>query len=202
MDTLARDGRRRTAGLALASLPIAATVLLAACSSSGSKNVASSGATTPPAAGATTAPAASPGTSFSTANVAGLGTVVVDGSGKTVYLLTASGQKNVTCDDASGCTKIWPDLPLPTGTSAATAGAGLQASLLGTTKEADGQTYATYNGWLMYEFSGDSGPGQGHGEGINSFGGNWYALSPAGNPIMASSSTATSAASGAGGGYG
>jgi predicted lipoprotein with Yx(FWY)xxD motif len=200
MESIASDRRRRHRGLALASLPIAATVVLAACSSSGSKTVASAGATTPPAAGGTTAPAASPGTSFGTANVAGLGTVVVDGSGKTVYVLTNAGQKNVTCDDASGCTKIWPDLPLPTGTSAATAGSGLQASLLGTMKEADGQTYATYNGWLMYEFSGDSASGQGHGEGINSFGGNWYALSAAGTPILPSSSTATTAASG--GGYG
>jgi predicted lipoprotein with Yx(FWY)xxD motif len=136
---------------------------------------------------------------FSTANVAGLGKVVVDGRGRTVYLLTSGGSKNVPCDDASGCTKVWPDLPLPDGTTAATAGAGLQGSLLSTMKLSDGETYPTYNGWLMYEYVGDSGPAQGHGQGIQSFGGTWYALSPAGMPIMATSSASTS--SSAGGGY-
>jgi hypothetical protein len=58
-------------------------------------------------------------------------------------------------------------------------------------KESDGETYATYNGWLMYEFTGDSGPGQGHGEGIKSFGGTWYALTPTGDPAMPEATTAT-----------
>ncbi len=123
-----------------------------------------------------------------TASVPGLGTVVVDGAGKTVYVLTADDKTNHPCDDASGCTKVWPDLPLPQGVAAATPGAGIQGSLLRTTKLADGQTYPTYNGWLMYEFAGDSGPAQGHGEGIKSFGGTWYALSPAGQRIEPSGS--------------
>jgi hypothetical protein len=135
-------------------------------------------------------------------NVAGLGMVVVDGQGKTVYLLTGS-QKNVPCDDPSGCTKVWPDLPLPDGVSAAKAGAGLQQSLLGTMKLSDGETYPTYGGYLMYEFTGDSGPAQGHGQGIKSFGGTWYALSPAGTPVTTAMATPTSAstASSGGGGY-
>jgi predicted lipoprotein with Yx(FWY)xxD motif len=120
---------------------------------------------------------------FSTAKVSGLGTVVVDGRGRTVYVLTADGKTNVSCDDSSGCTKIWPDLPLPNGTTSATAGAGTQASLLGTMKLSDGQTYPTYNKWLMYEYAGDSGPAQGHGEGIKSFGGTWYALDASGNIV-------------------
>src|SRR4051794_11244049 len=39
--------------------------------------------------------------SFTTANVSGVGQVVVDGRGRTVYVLTASGQKNVPCTDGS-----------------------------------------------------------------------------------------------------
>jgi predicted lipoprotein with Yx(FWY)xxD motif len=139
---------------------------------------------------------------FSTANVAGLGTVVVDGRGHTVYVLSADGTTNAPCDDASGCTKVWPDLPFPDGTSAATAGAGLQASLLGSMKLADGETYPTYNKWLVYEYVGDSAAGQGHGEGLTSFGGTWYALGASGNLVMPSGgSTATTAASGGGSGY-
>jgi predicted lipoprotein with Yx(FWY)xxD motif len=125
---------------------------------------------------------------FGLANVPGVGMVVVDGRGRTVYLLTSGDHTNVPCDDASGCTKVWPDLPLPQGTSSATAGSGLQASLLSTMKLSDGQTYPTYNGWLMYEYVADAGSGQAHGQGIQSFGGTWYAISPAGMAVTAPAS--------------
>jgi hypothetical protein len=62
-------------------------------------------------------------------------------------------------------------------------------------------TYPTYNGWLMYEYVGDSAPGQANGEGIHSFGGTWYALNPAGNPITSSNSGSSSTTRGGGGGY-
>ena len=114
--------------------------------------------------------------------------VVVDGRGRTIYLLTSGDHTNVPCDDASGCTKVWPDLPLPQGTSAARAGSGIQASLLSTMKLSNGETYPTYNGWLMYEYVGDVGSAQSHGQGIQSFGGTWYAISPAGTPITAGAS--------------
>ncbi|MGH3009633.1 MAG: hypothetical protein ACRDLM_09570 [Gaiellaceae bacterium] len=139
-----------------------------------------------------------PSTMFSTAKVSGLGTVLVDGSGRTVYILTSSSQKNVPCTDSSGCTKLWPDLPLPSGKSAAKAGMGAQASLLATKKLSDGETYPTYNGWLVYEYTGDSGPAQSNGEGIKSFGGIWYALTPAGQPVKSKS---TGGSGGGGGGY-
>lgn len=134
-----------------------------------------------------------PSTTFHTANVSGVGQVVVDGKGRTVYILTSAKTKNVPCSDASGCTAVWPDLPLPSGTPAAKAGMGLTASLLGTKRLSDGETYPTYNGWLMYEYTGDSGPGQANGQGIKSFGGTWYVLSPSGKPITSGASS--------GGGY-
>src|SRR5262245_55738349 len=116
---------------------------------------------------------------FRTANVPGVGTVLVDGKGRTVYILTNDGTTNVPCDDASGCTALWPDLPLKDG-AAAKAGAGLTSSLLGTKKMSDGETWPTYNGWLVYEYAGDSGPGQANGEGLTSFGGTWYVLNASG----------------------
>jgi predicted lipoprotein with Yx(FWY)xxD motif len=124
---------------------------------------------------------------FSTANVNGLGTVVVDARGWTVYVLTADGKTNHPCEDSSGCTKVWPDLPLPDG-SKPKAGSGLDASKLSTMKGSDGETYPTYAKWLMYEFSNDSGPAQGNGEGIMSFGGTWYALSPSGTLVKPAAS--------------
>ena len=139
--------------------------------------------------------AAKPSTSFSTANVSGVGTVVVDGRGKTVYILTSNGHNNVPCTDASGCTGLWPDLPLPDGVAAAKAGTGVKSSLLGTKKLSDGETYPTYHGWLMYEYAGDSGSGQAKGQGIKSFGGTWYVLDASGNPVTSTSG------GGSGGGY-
>jgi hypothetical protein len=40
------------------------------------------------------------------ANVSGVGNVVVDGKGRTVYILTSGGQMNVPCTSANGCTKL------------------------------------------------------------------------------------------------
>jgi hypothetical protein len=75
----------------------------------------------------------------------------------------------------------------------AEAGMGINASLLGT-KTLSGKTYPSYHGWLMYEYSGDSGSGQANGQGIKSFGGTWYVLNASGNPV-------TSKSGGGGGGY-
>lgn len=157
--------------------------LLAGC---GGGSTTSAPTTSSPGSGAR------PSTSFSTANVSGVGTVVVDGRGRTVYILTADGKTNVPCTDASGCTNLWPDLPLPDGVASAKGEMGINASLLGTKKLSDGETYPTYHGWLMYEYAGDSGTGQSKGQGIKSFGGTWYALTASGNPVTSG---------GGGGGY-
>jgi len=153
------------------SLALAGGTVLAACGSGGSS---------PSGSGHTAGAVSKPGSAFHTAPVAGRGGVVVDARGRTVYVLSPDRHTNGTCSDANGCTALWPDLPLPDGSPGATAGAGIQASLLGSKKLSDGETYPTYNGWLMYEYAGDSGPGQAGGAGIQSFGGTWYTLSPAG----------------------
>ena len=184
-------GPRRKAAVLVVGVLAAATTL-AACGSSSSSTTTTSQQN---ASASSTAP--KPATSFSTRSVSGFGSVVVDGNGRTVYILTSGGRTNLPCTDASGCTKVWPDLPLPDGVTAAKAGTGIQTSLLGTKKLSDGETYPTYNGWLMYEYAADSGPGQANGQGIQSFGGTWYVLSPSGNPIT----TTSGAASGGGSGY-
>ncbi len=133
-------------------------------------------------------------------SVPGVGTVLVNGQGRTLYLLNSEKGGKITCTDANGCTKIWPDTELPKGMTAAKAGSGVQASLLGTVKGDNGALYVTYNGWPLYTFSGDSGSGAAHGQGITSFGGTWYALTSSGN--AATGQAASSPSSGGGGGYG
>ena len=181
-----RMSRRSTGVLAVT---MGAALLMAACSSS-SKS-AGGGRYAPPGSTSASAPASAdatssePGSMFATTQIAGLGTVIVDGRGRTVYVLTSNGTTNAPCTDDTGCTKAWPDIPLPDGVSTSTAGQGVQASMLASV-QANGETYPTYNTWLMYEFAGDSAAGQANGEGIKSFGGTWYALSPAGTPVMKS----------------
>lgn len=165
---------------------VAAAAILAGCGGGSNKPATS---TSLPSS------SANPATKFSTASVSGLGNVVVDGRGRTVYILTSGGHTNVPCTASSGCTKLWPTLPLSGGTSA-TAGSGVKASLLGTKKLADGKTYPTYNGWLIYEYTGDPGPGQATGQRIKSFGGTWYVLNASGNPVTSSAGNAGTTTSG------
>jgi hypothetical protein len=94
---------------------------------------------------------------LATASVPGVGKVLVD-NGRTVYILTKPGEKNVPCTAASGCTSAWPPVS------------------------------QTFDGWRVYEYTGDSGSGQANGEGLKSFGGTWYALRPSGRPVKQSSS--------------
>jgi predicted lipoprotein with Yx(FWY)xxD motif len=129
--------------------------------------------------------------------VPGVGTVLVNGQGQTLYLLTSEKGGKITCTAANGCTQAWPETVVSSGT-AATAGSGVQSSLLGTVKDASGKLEVTYNHWPLYTFSGDSGPGVAKGQGISNFGGTWYVLNSSGNPVT---STQSSSSSGGGSGY-
>ncbi|MGH9076838.1 MAG: COG4315 family predicted lipoprotein [Acidimicrobiales bacterium] len=115
----------------------------------------------------------------------GLGSVLVDGGGRTLYLLSSEAGGKLTCTDASGCTNVWPDTELPDGVTHGVAGAGVSASSLGTVTSPDGKLYLVYgpSKWPLYTFSGDSAPGQANGQGIHSFGGTWSAVSPGGDAV-------------------
>jgi len=76
-------------------------------------------------------------------------------SGTTLYTLKAS---STPC--TAKCLKTWPELLLPKGTTSATAGSGVNASLLGTVKRAGGQLQVTYAGKALYWFFKDKAPGQ------------------------------------------
>ena len=104
-----------------------------------------------------------------------MGTVLVNGQGKTLYLLTSEKGGKITCTASNGCTQVWPETVVTSGTAAA-AGSGVQSALLGTVKGASGNLEVTYNHWPLYTFSGDSGPGVAKGQGLTSFGGTWYVL--------------------------
>jgi predicted lipoprotein with Yx(FWY)xxD motif len=162
----------------LAALPLAA-VALAGCGSSGGSAGAS-----PNAPKTTSGPPAT----VSAANT-GLGTILVNSQGHTLYMFKKDVGTKSACDGA--CAQNWPPLH---STGKPTAGGRADASLLGTTKRTDGKPQVTYNGHPVYLFSGDSNSGDTNGEGLNAFGGSWYALSTTGNQVMGTPSNA-------GGGY-
>jgi predicted lipoprotein with Yx(FWY)xxD motif len=183
------SGRR----LLLGSLALGAAATVAACGSSSSSSGAAAGSSSSAPAGASV--------TISAKTVPGVGTVLVNGQGRTLYLLTSEKGGKITCTAANGCTEAWPEIVLASGTTAPTAGSGVQSSLLGTVKDASGNLEVTYNGWPLYTFSGDSGPGVAKGEGISNFGGTWYVLNSSGNPVTSSQSSSTSTSSGGGYGY-
>jgi predicted lipoprotein with Yx(FWY)xxD motif len=107
-----------------------------------------------------------------------LGTILTDAHGRAVYLFVADRGATSTCNGA--CAQEWPPL---TTTGAPAAGAGANSALIATSPRADGTTQVTYNGHPLYYYDDDKGPGTTAGQGENSFGADWYLLTPAGAKI-------------------
>lgn len=101
-----------------------------------------------------------------------LGSILVDAEGNTLYLFMPDAQGDSTCYD--DCATNWPAL-----TGEASAGDGVDASLLGTTERTDGEIQATYNGWPLYYFANDAAPGDVNGQGVGDV---WFVLDAAGEP--------------------
>jgi predicted lipoprotein with Yx(FWY)xxD motif len=116
----------------------------------------------------------------STRNVHGLGTILVDSSGRTLYMFVPDKQKKVTCKSTS-CQAAWPPLKL-TGAKAVASGRAKQ-SLISSDPNPRGGKVVTYNHWPLYTYIGDSKPGQASGQALNLNGGLWYVLSPSGAVI-------------------
>jgi predicted lipoprotein with Yx(FWY)xxD motif len=108
----------------------------------------------------------------------GLGKVIVDSHGRTLYLFEKDKRGRSACSGT--CAAYWP--PLLTSSKPVAAG-GLKRSLLGTIRRSDGTKQVTFAGHPLYRFSGDSKRGQTSGEGLTDFGASWYAVSPSGKKI-------------------
>jgi len=169
------------AGLAAA----AAAGLVAACGSGGTSQ----------AAGPASPAAASHGTVISVRKLAGIGSVLVDRSGKTVYSPQQEAHGMIVC--TGGCLSFW--MPVKASRGAALHGSNGVTGTLGTIRRpGDGQTQLTYDGKPLYTFRLDQAPGQAHGNNFTDhFGGTsftWHA-------ITASGAAAQTGSSGSSGGY-
>lgn len=165
---------RRTVGR---TAPLLAAVLLAAgCARSGT-------AITQPFT--TSAPVLERGPAYEVKikAIAGVGPVLVDGRGLTLYLFeTDQRGKPSRCYDI--CAVQWPPDVLPAGMTAPRAGPGVVGTLLGTAPRTDGTTQITYDGWPLYRWPPDKAPGQATGQALTNAGGRWYVVDAAGHAVI------------------
>lgn len=159
----------------------------AGCSSSTPSSSTPSTSSSPPAASSSAATVKTAGSS--------LGQILVDGSGRTLYLYKPDTGTIPTC--TGSCASTWP----ADTTSGKPQVNGLSAALVGTTTRPDNQaTQVTFNGHPLYYFSGDSKPGDVNGQGTM---GIWFTVSPSGSAITATHApTPAPSTSSGGGGYG
>jgi predicted lipoprotein with Yx(FWY)xxD motif len=109
--------------------------------------------------------------------VRGLGTILTDGRGFTLYIYQPDRQGPSVCTGV--CADAWPPLDLPRGVRRPVPGPGVDPKLLGVVARAGGVLQVTYNRWPLYLYEHDLAPGQatGQAEGM----GAWYTLSVNGN---------------------
>lgn len=184
---------------AFALLGVLSALALAGCGGGSGNSTYESGA------GGNEKPASSSsegGTTLTGAEVSGLGTVLVDSEGFTVYEFAKD--KGTTSSCYGECEENWPPV---TTKGAPTAGEGAMSSQLGTTKRKDGTLQVTYAGHPIYTFVQDQSPGEANGNGTEFFGGRWSVLDETGSAVTGGASGEPEAAgesteSSSGGGYG
>jgi len=154
------------------SLAIASVLLLAACSANGA-----SATTAAPTAGApSTAPSQAGGPAgVVTVNLDPTGKFLIAPDGRTVYVFDEDpvGTTTSACTSSDGCDVTWPAFTVASG-GKAVAGSGVTGAVATITGE-DGHTQVTYKGRPLYEFSGDTAPGQTTGDGVD---GTWHTALP------------------------
>ncbi len=152
---------------ASAALLAALTVTLAACGGNDDQKSGTAATAAP-----TTAAQAANGTTVAVAT-SKLGDILVDADGRTLYAFTKDKGDQSAC--SGQCADNWPALK---GT--ATAGTGVQASLLSSSMQANGAAQVTYNGRPLYYFAGDAKPGDVNGQGIGNV---WFAVTADGELV-------------------
>ena len=128
--------------------------------------------------------------SVNAADVAGLGSVLTDQGGKTLYVFANDSTNPPASKCVDQCAETWPPL-LATGKVKAS---GLDASLVGTVTRPDGDKQVTVANQPVYMYAGDTSPGQANGQGIQNA---WFAVTPLGTRTGTPAAPAAPAAPGA-----
>ena len=112
--------------------------------------------------------------------VSGLGPILVNDQGFTLYTFVPDQGERVTC--VGSCATVWPPVFVEDEQKPAAVGAVKQA-LLGMDESPEGGQVVTYNGWPLYTYVADTEPGQAVGQALDLNGGLWYVISPDGEII-------------------
>lgn len=169
----AARGRLTRSPLVAGLAAIAVAGLAAACSSGNdAAQAASGGGSTQPGAG---------GITVSTRQITGVGTVLTDQAGKTLYTPAQEAGGTIKC--TGSCLSFWFPVTMAKGV-APHATSGLTGTLGSIQRPDGGGLQLTYNGEPLYTFRLDNGPGQAHGNNFtDSFGGQsfrWHAATASG----------------------
>lgn len=162
-------------------LPIVAALAISACGGGGSGGSS---------AGASSAASSDAGSmTVSVKQLSGVGSVLVDQSGKALYSSNVEASGKIVCS-SSACTAFWKPLTLEGGKPTGPAG----AAKLGLIKRPNGSEQVTANGKPLYTFSEDS-PGKATGNNFtDDFDGHhftWNVVSSAGTPASGKSGGST-----------
>lgn len=172
--------RLTTLGLALvAALALAATLALTAYGGGKGRGNASTSSAAHSTAG--------PHTTIATRQLPGVGTVLVDHTGKALYHNNLETTRKIVCDGA--CNAFWKPLTLTGGKPTAPAGVGT----LGVIKRPDGSSQVIDNAKPLYTFVDDS-PGRANGNGfVDDFNGHQFTwtIAHAGRTTASAAASAT-----------
>lgn len=125
-------------------------------------------------------PARTESPSLSVADSAEYGSYLTDGDGRALYMLDADSQNESTCYDV--CAANWPPYEAPRGNPEAD-DPDISEDLIDTFVRDNGPMQVSYNGFPLYYYIKDQGPGQATGQDVTDQWGTWYLLSPEGEVI-------------------
>ncbi|ALE05976.1 hypothetical protein AL755_11680 [Arthrobacter sp. ERGS1:01] len=138
--------------------------------------------------GSGTTPAASaPGTSSGLGTAQStLGTIIVNGQGKTAYVFDKDKAGAGTSACTGPCATLWPAITSTTATPTVTGVTGT----VGTISLPNGTKQVTVDGLPLYTYAPDAAAGDVTGQG---YGGIWWVVAPTGKKITAAPAPASSA---------
>lgn len=137
------------------------------------------GASNTSTANAGTEPMVPTGSDLGVGQSADHGKYLVDGTGKTVYMLDKDNATTSTCQNA--CATEWPPLLAQNGTPKAM-DPSMDDSAITVIQRNDGTQQVAYDGHPLYHYSKDTAAGQLNGAGKDDEFGHWSLLTPEGQP--------------------
>lgn len=158
-----------------------AVVGLAACSSTSSSGGYGQGGTSPSPTQSSSADAAT-SASLSTAS-SSLGTIVVDGTGMTVYVFDNDTANSGKSSCTGTCAVNWPAVTTSSTTPTVSGVSGTVATI----PTSDGKNQVTLNGLPLYYFVNDLAAGDVKGQAVQDI---WWVVAPDGTKITTAMTTA------------